>query len=303
VLELVDRRGERAAVALLPWLSQRYVVSADALLNRDADQHQLAYQDRVRAVVGALCQPFGSGAVNVLVGHLHALGGRTGGGERSAHTVLDYAVPGTIFPASTGYVALGHLHRTQRVDAPAPTWYPGSPLQLDFGEETDTKAVLVVDVQPGSPAVVDAVPLTGGHRLRTLEGTLGELAAQASTVGDDWLRVVVHERARAGLADDVRELFANVVDVRLAAADDESSPASGADAAPTRSGRSPSQLFADYLAERRVDDARLPRLFDELYEVAVAEERHEAVEEAGEPAGAATGRGGAGAIGEGSDAS
>ena len=53
--ELVLRRGEPVRLATLPWLSKRYVVDADALLRQDADQHQLAYQARVGAVVGALC--------------------------------------------------------------------------------------------------------------------------------------------------------------------------------------------------------------------------------------------------------
>jgi exonuclease SbcD len=273
VLELRTRRGDRLVAALLPWLSQRYVITADALLNRDADQHQLAYQDRVRSVVGALTASFAAGATNVVVGHLHALGGVMGGGERPAHTVLEYAVPATVFPAATGYVALGHLHRAQRVDGPAPTWYPGSPLALDFGEQADRKAVLVVEVKPGAPAVVQEVPIRAGRRLRTIEGTLAELAREQVAAGEDWLRVVVHEPARAGLADEVRELFPTAVDVRVASDDALDRLADATQL--SRLGRSPAQLFDEYLRERKVDDPRLQRLFNELYEVAAAEEREE----------------------------
>jgi exonuclease SbcD len=273
VVEVTTRRGERLVAALLPWLSQRYVVTADALLNKDADQHQLAYQERVRSVVAALTTPFSGRSTNVVVGHLHALGGLTGGGERPAHTVLDYAVPATVFPPTAAYVALGHLHRAQRVDGPAPTWYSGSPLALDFGEQADRKSVLVLEASPGVPANVQEVGLQAGHRLRTLEGTVAELAAQAATVGDDWLRVVVHEPARAGLADDVREMFPGAVDVRVAREDDD--PTSDPQR-PSRLGRSPAQLFEEYLRERKVDDGRLQRLFEELYEMASAEEHEEA---------------------------
>lgn len=273
VVEVTTRRGERLVAALLPWLSQRYVVTADALLNKDADQHQLAYQERVRSVVAALTTPFSGRSTNLVVGHLHALGGLTGGGERPAHTVLDYAVPATVFPPTAAYVALGHLHRTQRVDGPAPTWYSGSPLALDFGEQADRKSVLVLEASPGVPADVQEVGVQAGRRLRTLEGSLAELAAQAATVGDDWLRVVVHEAARAGLADDVRDMFPSAVDVRVAREDDE--PPSDPHR-PSRFGRSPAQLFEEYLRERKVDDGRLQRLFDELYETASVEEHEEA---------------------------
>jgi exonuclease SbcD len=276
--EVVVRSGDAVRVAALPWLSKRYVVTADALLRQDADQHQLAYQERMGAVVAALCAPFRTGAVNLVVGHVHALGGLLGGGERSAHTVLDYAVPATVFPASAGYVALGHLHRAQRIPGPAPTWYSGSPLQLDFGEEADDKAALIVDVAPDAPAAVEVVPLRAGRRLRTLVGSMAELAALAppsgerSEGGEEWLRVVVAERSRPGLADDVRQLFPDVVDVRVAPPDADAVEAGGADR-PSRLGRSPGQLFDDYLADRGVDDARLTGLFGELFEIASAEER------------------------------
>ena len=221
------------------------------------------------------------------MGHVHALGGLLGGGERSAHTVLDYAVPATVFPPAAGYVALGHLHRAQRLPAPAPTWYPGSPLQLDFGEEADTKGVLVVELAVGAPPVVDEVPLRAGRRLRTLTGTLAELAELAElgragrgAAGDDdqeWLRVVVTERSRPGLAEDVRQLFPDVVDVRVAPPEAEAAGSAG-DERSSRLGRTPAQLFDDYLVERKVEDPRLPRLFGELLEVASAEERAEATE-------------------------
>lgn len=283
--ELVLRGGDVVRLATLPWLSKRYVVDADALLRRDADEHQLAYQDRVRAVVAALCAPFRADTVNLVVGHIHALGGLLGGGEREAHTVLDYAVPATAFPPTAGYVALGHLHRAQRIAGPAPTWYPGSPLQLDFGEEADTKGVLVVEVGVGTPAAVEAVPLRRGRRLRTLTGTLAELAGLVGQAGrsggaagsdDEWLRVVVAERSRPGLAEDVRQLFPDVVDVRVAPPDDEAG--APGDVPTGRLGRTPTELFADYLAERKVDDTRLGRLFGELWEQASAEEQAEQVD-------------------------
>ena len=67
-------------------------------------------------------------------------GGTLGGGERDAQTIFDYGIEACHFPANANYVALGHLHRTQRMAAPAPTWYAGSPIQVDFGEEAGHEA-------------------------------------------------------------------------------------------------------------------------------------------------------------------
>ena len=134
---------------------------------------------------------------------------------------------------------------------------------MDFGEQRDRKVALVVDVAPASAAKVTPVRLTSGRTLRTLTGTLADLAA-VDAEATDWLRVVVEEPARAGLADEVRELFPDVVEIRVASPE---TPATAFDG-PTRLGRSPSELWADYLHSRKVEDPRLVALFAELLEEA-----------------------------------
>lgn len=255
--------GQRANIVILPWLSQRYVVHGADLMSRDAGEHNQAYQARFGQIVRALCAGLDAGEVNLAIGHLHALGGASGGGERAAHTVMDYAVPATVFPAVLQYVALGHLHRRQKIDAAVPVHYPGSPLQLDFGETQVGHTALIAELTPGAPARVEEVGLEAGRRLSTVRGTLAELA-QRRGENDNWLRVIVEEPRRAGLAEEVRELFGDrVVDVQLAPLE----PATDI-AAPTRLGRSPQDLFADYLVGRGLADPRLEALFAELLESA-----------------------------------
>lgn len=262
VVEIVVGR-ERAQVALLPFPSQRYVVTADLLLSGDAADAHAAYADRVVRILGALTDPFRPDTVNLVVAHLMVIGGTMGGGERSAHTVFDYWVPATAFPATAQYVALGHLHRCQQLPGPAPLHYCGSPLQLDFGETANEPVVNVVDVRPGLPADVRRVALTAGRRLRTLRGTLADVVAGADDAADDHLRVILDEPARAGLADEVRSRLPNAVEVVLAPRDDADAPARSD---PDRLARTPHELVAEYLREHDADDERVIALFDELVE-------------------------------------
>ena len=254
--------GAPVRLALLPFLSQRGIVRADDLLALDADQHAGQYAARSTAVIAALAEPFTPDAVNLVVAHLFVTGATVGGGERSAHTVFDYAVPGAALPVSAHYVALGHLHRTQRVPAACPAWYSGSPLQLDFGETANASAVLLVDAEPGTPVAVRTAPLTAGRRLRTLQGTLGQLEALAGTTGTDHLRVLVESEARAGLAEQVREWFPDAVEVVTQAAE------AARPIEVERLGRSPAELFAEYLADRGATDERVTALFAELFDAA-----------------------------------
>jgi len=262
VIDVTTGSGERARVAALPFLSQRYVVRAAELMAGNAAEHAGSYAERCRLLLDGLCAGFSADTVNIVVAHAMVRGGRLGGGERDAQTIEDYYVDPTAFPAGAHYVALGHLHRTQQLPGGAPIWYSGSPIQVDFGEGGDEKHAIVVEARAGAPAVVRPVPLDHVRRLRTLDGTLAELATRAGGVGDDLLRVLVREPARAGLADDVRELLPNAVDIRIAAAAAADAPA------PTRAGLGPHELFAAYLDTQGVDDDRVVRLFTRLLDEA-----------------------------------
>ena len=263
VLGFETAGGEKVNLALLPFVSQRGIVKADDLMGAQAVDHSATYAERLRRLVEHLTEGLdGTDAVNLLAAHAMVSGGVLGGGERQAHTIFQYELPGGAFPPALHYVALGHLHRTQPVPGAAcPAWYSGSPLALDFGEGADRKAVLVVEAVAGSPATVRQVPLESGRALRTLRGTFADLRAMAKDVGDDWLRVQVDEPARAGLAEEVRALLPNAVQVSARPVE-----ATEGGARAPRLGRSPDELFGEYLDEQDVDDDRLLALFRELHD-------------------------------------
>lgn len=264
----VVRPVEPARVATIPFVSQRAIVSAADLMALDADRQGGKYVDRMSAIIEALCQDLSPDDVNVVVGHVMVHGGEVGGGERAAHTVFDYSIPSQAFPTSLSYVALGHLHRHQKLPAGAPVWYSGSPIQLDFGEEDDRKGVLLVEAEPGQPSKVEFRPLSRGRRLRTVFGTLAQVEAAAAEIPEsDYVRVVLDEPVRVGVADTVREMLPQAVEVMI----DPRRRKDQARERPERSGRSHSELFAEYLNEVDAFDEAVVKLFEDL-----VEEAHEA---------------------------
>ena len=124
-------------------------------------------------------------------------------------------MPAGVFPGHLSYVALGHLHRQQKMPHAGAVWYSGSPLQLDFGEVDDTKGALVIDAQPGLPSQVTSVPLMSGTRLVTMSGTLDDILFRADEVLDAYVRVEPREKPRVGLADEVRAAITGAVEVVL----------------------------------------------------------------------------------------
>jgi len=264
VVDISTPSGERARIVLLPFVSQRGIVKAEALMSQDADEHAGAYAERLAKVLAELCATADPGAVNLVLAHATVHGGTMGGGERSAHTVFQYSIPTSAFPRDYHYVALGHLHRAQQLGDQPPLCYSGSPLQLDFGESEDAKSVNVVEANPGQPAKIEQVPLSSGRRLRRVSGSMVALAELADAAGDDFLLVEVQELPQSGLADDVRELLPNAVEVRVR------TPEGGADEPRSHGGRAPQELFHDYLADLGASSESVEALFDELVEDADA---------------------------------
>nr|WP_205863764.1 exonuclease SbcCD subunit D [Planosporangium mesophilum] len=260
------RDGEEWRLVALPFLSQRYAVRAGELFDLTAAEATQTYADHVARLITRLCEGFGADTVNLITTHLTVVGGTMGGGEREAHTIMGYAVPSTVFPASAHYVALGHLHRAQQVPGPAPVRYSGSPLAIDFGEEENASSVSIVEVTATTAAKVREVPITGPVPLYTVRGTLehlSTLAESSKNIGDAWLRVYVAEAPRAGLREEVQELLPRALEVRI---DPRMLPDADANRSRVqRSGRSPGELFADYLSQKGHVDEATVALFHRLH--------------------------------------
>lgn len=253
---LLEEIGAR--VAMLPFVSQRGIVKATQIMGNDPDENAAAFQDRLSRVIEGLTEGMDDGAVNLLVSHLTVFGASQGGGEREAH-IFGYAIPSAAFPGHLSYVALGHLHRQQRVPHPGAVWYSGSPLQLDFGEVDDRKGVLLVDAVAGKPSKVTEIPLSAGKRLVTARGSLEEVLGQADRLEGAYVKVILTESARVGLADEVRQAIPGAVDVVLAAPD-----RAGSDGGESQDHLAPHEAFRRYLEDRGAVDEAVVGLFAEL---------------------------------------
>jgi exonuclease SbcD len=260
--------GDPWRLAALPFVSQRYAVRASEMFELSAAEASATYADHVARLIASLTAGFDDGTetVNLVTAHLTVVGAKTGGGERDAHTIEAYSVPASVFPPSVHYVALGHLHRRQQVPGPCPVHYSGSPLAIDFGEEENRPSISIVELSAHRTAKVSAKPLASAVPLRTVRGTLPQLAA-ATVDPAAWLRVIVAERPRAGLREEVQELLPRALEVRV---DPQSLPELDAPSRPgNAAARSPRELFAEYLAARGSEDEAVGELFNELYDEVV----------------------------------
>jgi len=257
-----------ARIAAVPWIREGHVIDAAELFATEHDARVQTYADQAAAVLRRLCADFTPETVNILAAHVFVDGAQLAaldGSERLLHVGQAYGVNPAALPTTPQYMALGHIHQPQELrSAPVPAAYSGSLLQLDFGERGQQKAVRIVDVVPGRPPEQHAVPLTRGRPLLEVRGTLMEVARAAEDAPGAHLRVVLDvDRPEPGMAQRVRDLVPNAVDVRL----QYDRLPEDADTERVLGKLSPTDLFARYYRSQHGIEptTELLSLFEELF--------------------------------------
>ena len=145
------------------------------------------------------------------------------------------------------YVALGHLHRAQRVGRDT-VRYAGSPLRYSLSEVAHVKSFPVVTLAEKGRVEVELVPIVPRRQLRRIEGALEDLirAGQADGEGrEDYIWAVLDAEERSP-AQRLRAVYPNLLHVEVAAPRDK---AALEDAPPEMpESRDPEELFAEFYA-------------------------------------------------------
>ena len=103
-------------------------------------------------------RPTHGGVPVVVTGHLHVAGGiESEGAERRILVGGAHAVAHDVFPSEAAYVALGHLHRAQRVGRDV-VRYSGSLIPLSATEMSYDHGVTLVTLDGGAP-IMEHVPI------------------------------------------------------------------------------------------------------------------------------------------------
>lgn len=163
-----------------------FVVAAIPYL-RDADLRSGAgatnYEDRIEAIregikdifhtVAEICKSRFPDIPVIAMGHLYTAGIESSESERDIQIGNLAAFKASEFGNHFSYVALGHIHKPQKVNAAIPVYYSGSPIPLSFSERKDDKRVLVLDTEKAWEP--ESVPLPVFRKLIRISGTISEI--------------------------------------------------------------------------------------------------------------------------------
>lgn len=172
LIPLRDSNGQlEALVAAVPFLRDRDL--------RFASPGEMA-EDRILALREALASYFQQignaaraveGAANVPVlamAHLFAIGAESSERQDNIYMGDVENIRSSSFPEVFSYVALGHIHRAQKVGNDPRVHYAGSLIPLSFSETKDEKSVYILEYNGAQLVQIVAQPIHATRRLKTI---------------------------------------------------------------------------------------------------------------------------------------
>ena len=151
----------------------------------------VAYTDAVKTVIDNM--EIDTSKRNVLVTHQFVTGAVRSESE-------DISVGGTdnidasVFECFD-YVALGHIHRSQKCGGGEYIRYSGTPLKYSFSEAKDNKTITVVELNAKGNITLDFVPLVPKRDMVEIKGTYDELTLKSfyenTTYQDDYIHITL----------------------------------------------------------------------------------------------------------------
>ncbi len=203
VVVLPQRDGRPGCiVCAVPFIRPRDVLHSQA--GQSAEDKQLSLQQAIQqhyaavdAAARAKMESLPDKLPIVATGHLTTVGASASESVREIYVGALEAFPTSAFPPAD-YIALGHIHRPQKVGGLEHIRYSGSPLPLSFDEARQPKEMLLVDVDATGLLAVTPLPVpvfqglvAVSGNLDSLRGAIGAAAAAGTPERPAWLEVTV----------------------------------------------------------------------------------------------------------------
>ncbi|MCF2860739.1 exonuclease SbcCD subunit D C-terminal domain-containing protein [Pseudoalteromonas sp. Cnat2-41] len=165
----ITRGDQHCAILALPYLRASDIPDA-----------QMSYAQAVKEAYQLMleqCQLEDDSNV-IAMGHLHARGATVSeDSERALVIGGEDAIGADVFPPQACYVALGHLHKAQSVNAKEYIRYSGTPFAMSFSERQYHHQVLLLEVQDNALQSVNPLYIPRHRQLHLVpEATLLPLA-------------------------------------------------------------------------------------------------------------------------------
>ncbi len=204
VIVIRDQTDQKplAIICAIPFLRPRDIQSSVAgqsgkdkqqeLQNVIADHYQQIYQLALEKQ-----SEYQQAVPIIATGHLATIGAKLSDSVRDIYIGTLSAFSSDYFPP-VDYIALGHIHRYQRVSKSKPIYYCGSPIALSFDEIGQQKLVLMANFEGNELKDVKKIEVPCFQLLYQISGDVQALEQQVNELhekhpdeGDIWLEITI----------------------------------------------------------------------------------------------------------------
>jgi exonuclease SbcD len=298
----------KEALVLLPSAEKPQLIIAALPFLRDTDLrtgHLGQPEDEIRKTrqegirkkyqdIGDMAQAYQTEGVALLAtGHLTVVGASKSESERDTIHIGGLSfVPTDIFPDLFSYVALGHLHRSQKVDSQEHIRYSGSPIPFSFSESLDTKEIRFLEFSNGMLSMNYALEVPVARRLfqintcqKELEATLNDFQPTPSELLH-WVELIItDDDSASNIQETIERITAGKSFKVIKTIIENNSPSDGLRAHECSSRHSledllgnPQEVFIQRLDQEKTlnteERESLLTAFQELYDLVLETQRH-----------------------------
>ena len=181
-----SEQQESAIVCALPFLRAADVVKSVSGSSAETKQQSLKQGiEKTYQSIYQLAQEKSANKLPIIAtGHLTTVGCSVTESERDIYIGTLSAFPSSLFP-DFDYIALGHLHRAQKVQKSETIRYSGSPIPLSFDEVKHDKQVMVIDITEKSDIKVTPLVIPVFQQLQVITGDLDNVSKQLTELTEE----------------------------------------------------------------------------------------------------------------------
>ena len=274
VVLLKNASGEPAvALCAVPYIRPRDVLESRSG-ESDSDK-QLALQNAIASHYQTVFSKAADYKLPVVAtGHLTTVNGQLSESVREIYIGTLHAFPASGFPPAD-YIALGHLHKPQKVAGQEHVRYSGSPIPLSFDETATAKQVVMVAFNDSSTPEITEIPVPVFRPLLSIKGSLKAIEQQIQQVSTDsdlspWLEIeVTTEDYLSDVQSPVQDMVADLPLEVLRVKRQRSTQSAGLvrEARETLEELDVSDVFTKRLEDELLDDDRIQALTNAFNEV------------------------------------
>lgn len=199
LIEFAPNGKTKAVIIAIPFLRERHLRKSGAgetISERTESYIQGFHQ--LYQTFGLMAEEYRNQQIPVIAtGHFTAFGSQVSDTEREVMVGNLNMVSVDAFVEKFDYLALGHLHKPQRVGSKGLCCYPGSLLPMSFSEAELTHYFIVGKCNTNQPPHLEWIPIENPRKLISLKGSPDELtekfnhADTLQTSFQPWFDVVI----------------------------------------------------------------------------------------------------------------